>query len=335
MDMEAVGLEPVLPEQLIERQKTLREAASQNGANLDYARLLNEVDSALQRFDEGTYGICETCHDPVEAERLLADPLMTVCLGCLTEPQQRALEDDLQLAAQIQRRLLPESGLKADAWEVDFVYEPAAIVSGDYCDVISLPGESYFILGDVSGKGMAASLLMSNLHAMFHSLVPLGLPLEELMARANRIFCENTLSNHFATLICLKANRNGEVEFCNAGHLPPVILRQGETEVLSSSDLPLGMFCEVSFETHKLALRPGDSLLLYTDGVTETTNHDGDEFGIERLLHSAGNGAGELKNLLQKSGEAVKDFRGNAARADDLTIMALRFAVAAGQSLAA
>lgn len=333
--MEAVGLEPVLHEQLIERQKTLRHAAAQNGANLEYARLLIEVDSALQRFDEGTYGICETCHDPVEPERLLADPLMTVCLGCLTDEQRRSLEDDLQLAAQIQRNLLPAANIKTDVWEVDFVYEPARVVSGDYCDVISLPGESYFILGDVSGKGMAASLLMSNLHAMFHSLVPLGLPLEDLMARANRIFCENTLSNHFATLICLKADRSGEVEFCNAGHLPPVILRQGETEVFNSSDLPLGMFCEVGFETHKLTLNPGDALLLYTDGVTETTNHDGDEFGIERLLHSAGSGAGELNGLLQKCGEAVKDFRGSAARADDLTIMALRFAAAAEQSLAA
>ncbi len=333
--MEAVGLEPVLHEQLIERRKTLREAAFQDGANLEYARLLNEVDSALQRFDEGTYGICETCHDPVEAERLLADPLMTVCIDHLTEKQRRSLEDDLELAAQIQRNLLPALNIKTDAWEVDFVYEPAAIVSGDYCDVISLPEESYFILGDVSGKGMAASLLMSNLHAMFHSLVPLGLPLEDLMARANRIFCENTLSNHFATLICLKANRSGEVEFCNAGHLPPVILRRGVTEVLSSSDLPLGMFCEVSFETHKVTLGSGDSLLLYTDGVTETTNSEGFEFGVERLLHSVGGISDGPAKLVQMSGVAVADFRGNALRNDDLTIMALRFAASAGQGLAA
>jgi sigma-B regulation protein RsbU (phosphoserine phosphatase) len=331
--LDAVNLQPALHDQLIDRQNTLQRAVSQDGANVEFARLLSEVDAALHRFDQGTYGICETCKDPIEPERLLADPLTTFCIDHLTAKQQRALESDLELAARIQHRLLPEAGFKGSSWQVDFVYEPAGIVSGDYCDVITSSGESYFILADVSGKGMAASLLMSNLHAMFHSLIPLGLPLAELMERANRIFSENTLANHFATLICIKANDNGEIEFSNAGHLPPVLLRRDGRDVLNMSDLPLGMFADVCFETHKLSLDDGDSLLLYTDGVTETNDINGVEFGMEGLLGSLHDGD-ELKDLLQNCGDAVASFRGDVTRGDDLTLMALRFSAAAGKGLA-
>ena len=150
-------LDGMLRDELLNRRGRLEIAKSQNG-----------FDPALQRFENGTFGLCEECHDPIEPERLLADPLMRVCLGDLTTKQRQALEDDLELASEIQNGLLPRPQAEADTWKVDFVYEPAGIVSGDYVDVIRHDGELYFILGDVSGKGMAASLLMSNLHAMFH-----------------------------------------------------------------------------------------------------------------------------------------------------------------------
>lgn len=113
----------------------------------------------------------------------------------------RVARDDLQLAFDIQQGLLPQAGIKCDKWHVYHAYEPAGIVSGDYVDIIEHGDEFYFLLGDVSGKGMAASLLMSNLHAAFHSLVPMGLPMTELMKRANRLLC-SSLSNQYATLIC-------------------------------------------------------------------------------------------------------------------------------------
>ncbi len=317
----------LLYDQLLDRQERLRAATARTAANADFARLLDEVDAALKRFENGTYGLCEECHDPIEPERLLADPLMRVCLGDLTDMQRRTLENDLELASAIQNGLLPRSDLASEFWEVDFVYQPANIVSGDYVDVIRHDGELYFMLGDVSGKGMAASLLMSNLHAMFRSLVPLGLPLQELMSRANRIFCESTLANQYATLICGKVNAKGEVEMCNAGHLPPIIVKNGENATLESTGLPLGLFCESNFSASCVKLDAGDSLLLYTDGVTEAADNDEREFGIERLLESI-NGSGERQPavLVRNCLEAVEGFRGNAVKTDDLTIMALKFA---------
>lgn len=325
-----VEFDAVLHEQLVDRRERLQIAKSQNGFDPDFTRLLSEVDAALMRFEKGTYGLCEECHDPIESERLLADPLVRVCLGDLTTKQRQALEDDLQLASAIQNALLPKTNLESKLWEVDFQYQPAGIVSGDYVDVIKHDGELYFILGDVSGKGMAASLLMSNLHAMFHSLVPLGLPLHELMGRANHLFCESTLSNQYATLVFGKINSNGEAEICNAGHLPPIVVKNGENIRLDAASLPLGLFCDSNFAASCFRLDAGETLLLYTDGVTEANNDLEEEFGIARLLTSInGSYADGPTGLLKNCVSAVESFRGGAPRNDDLTIMAVKFAGAA------
>src|SRR5205814_2420296 len=153
------------------------------------------------------------------------------------------------------------------------------LISGDYCDVIVDDGNLYFVLGDVSGKSMAASLLMSNLHAIFHSLVPLKLSLSELMVRANRLLLKSSLANQFATLIIGRASADGEVETVNAGHLPPLLIKNGVKGELDVAGLPLGMFCDAEFPAQKVKLNDGDSLLLFTDGVTEAVHGDGDEFG--------------------------------------------------------
>jgi phosphoserine phosphatase RsbU/P len=317
-------LDAVLHEQLLDRRRRLERARPQQDHNADFTRLLNEVDEALLRFEQGTYGICEECHDPIEADRLLADPLIRVCLGDLSEKQRRSLEDDLQLAAEIQNGLLPKAGDRHASWKAEFVYQPAGIVSGDYVDVIPQGGDLYFILGDVSGKGMAASLLMSSLHAMFHSLLPLGLPLCDLMSRANRLLCESSLANQFATLVVGKASADGTVEICNAGHLPPLVLRNGGHAEVNSAGLPLGMFHDVEFESSNFALSPNETLLLYSDGVTEAMDESGSEFGVERLLSSVD--GGRPSELVKNCLASVESFRGLAPKSDDLTIMALQYA---------
>ena len=128
------------------------------------------ANAALARMDEGTFGTCETCHDSVEKERLLSDPLIRFCLDHLTHEEQRALESDLELAARIQKGLLPPPEMSAAGWQVRYHYEPLGPVSGDYCDVLESDSGLLFLFGDVSGKGVAASMLMSHLHATFRSL---------------------------------------------------------------------------------------------------------------------------------------------------------------------
>ena len=318
--------ESVLHEQLLDRQTRLRTAISLDGSQPDFVRLLNEVDAALSRFDAGSFGLCDACQSPIESDRLMADPLIRLCLGDVTQKQLDTIQDDLQLASQIQTALLPRSDMGADFWQVDFLYQPARVVSGDYVDVIPHDGELFFILGDVSGKGLAASLLMSNLHAMFHTMVPLGLPINELMSRANRLFSESTLANQYATLICGKVNRRGEVEIANAGHLPPILVTTGEKIAMESAGLPLGLFSDSNFAAMGFKLEPNDTLLLYTDGVTEANDPDGLEFGVDRLIASInGSAAGEPKALVTNCITAIDGFRGTAVPNDDLTLMALKF----------
>ena len=319
----AVEMDTMLRDELLDRRERL-EKASTLSFDPSFSNLLAEVDAALARFDNGTFGLCEECHDPIEPERLLADPLMRVCLGDLNEKQRRRLEDDLELAAEIQNALLPRKDLSLDAWQVDYVYEPANIVSGDYCDVIFENNTLHFILGDVSGKGMAASLLMANLHAMFHTMIPLGLPMQELMVRANRLFSESTLANQYATLVYGKMDLDGTVEITNAGHLPPVAIKNGVKGELSFAGLPLGMFCDTSFETSTVKLNSGDSLVLFTDGVTETLDGSGQEFGSQRLFDALD--CMEHHRMIPNCLEQIAKFRGNAERHDDLTMLAIAYA---------
>ena len=234
-------------EQLLERRDRLHSAMAVSRQAGSLAALLNEVDSALSRLDEGTYGLCETCHDSVEKTRLLADPLVRYCLDHLTPDQRRVLEDDLDLASQIQRELLPQEDLTLDGWQVAYHYRTLGPVSGDYCDVIKSPEggkDWFFILGDASGKGVAASMLMAHLHAIFRALVATGLPMRQLVERASRVFCESTVSPYFATLVCGRARTSGEIELCNAGHCRPLVIQEGQVTRLEATGLPLGLFCE-------------------------------------------------------------------------------------------
>ncbi len=274
-------------------------------------------------MEAGTYGLCEVCHEPVEIDRLISDPLTRFCLDHLTRDQQRALEDDLVLAARIQHGLLPSPHLYAGGWEVAYRYQPAGIVSGDYCDLVSEPGGGfYFMLGDVTGKGVAASMLMVHLQATFRTLIPMGLPLPELVERASRVFCESTLPNHYATLVCGRAAASGEVEVCNAGHPPPLLLRQGEVLPIEPTGLLLGAFCDERFTASRIRVHPGEAMLLYTDGLSEARNETGLMYGTERIQELAhgrrGTGPNDLIDLCLGD---LSAFREDVRDGDDLTVM--------------
>ena len=122
-------------EQLLAGRERLSDVLAGNESE-QMLRLLEEVDSALHRIDHGAFGVCEVCAGVVPSEELLENPLARVCLECLTPKQQRALEYDLELAAQIQKGLLPPADLAISGWEISYHYQPAGMVSGDYCDVI-------------------------------------------------------------------------------------------------------------------------------------------------------------------------------------------------------
>ena len=333
--MMATNADVILRQQLVDRRHQLERALSVGGADLQVKNLIQEVDTALARMDNGSYGRCEVCHEPIETDRLIADPLTRFCLAHLTPQQQRALETDLGLAAKIQKGLLPETHLHYGGWEAAYHYEPAGLVSGDYCDLVPAgSGDFYFILGDVTGKGVAASMLMVHLQAMFRTLIPMGLPLPELVARASRVFCESTLPTHYATLVCGKATESGEVELCNAGHPPPLLIAKGGVIPIDPTGLPLGAFCDEQFTTSRVHVEPGQAILLYTDGLSEARDSGGRMYGSERIRELAARQQGRRpKDLMGVYLSDLAAFRKNAPAGDDLTLMAIRRSPAGGDDV--
>jgi sigma-B regulation protein RsbU (phosphoserine phosphatase) len=258
----------------------------------------------------------------------MADPLICICLDHLTSDQQRTLEEDLELASRIQNKLLPKKHLSVNGWEIHYVYKPAGIVSGDYIDLV-IPsvedGTLFMLLGDVSGKGIAASMLMSHLHAIFRSLITTGLPLFQLATQANRIFCESTMATHYATLVFARADREGKLEVCNAGHNPPILMQKDAVTRLKATGTPLGMFCESEYTMKEILLSPGDIALFYTDGLTETRNNANTEYGEDRLARLVADfHALSPRELINVCLEDLDRFQAGLKRTDDLTILGIR-----------
>jgi len=312
---------------LEERRARLDEALEKASDPQRLESVLKEIDAAIDRINAGTYGVCEICRDAIEPESLRADPLMRICLSHLSEEQQRTIERDLELAARIQMQLLPEKQLQHNGWEVTHHYAPAGMVSGDYCDVISggPAHESFFLVGDASGKGVAASLLMSQMHAIFRTLIGTLPGLPDLFCRANRLLTATTGAAQFATLVCAAVNGTGRVRIINAGHCPPLIVRGGSVEEGESTGLPLGLFYNADYDCRYVDLAPGDFLLFYTDGLTESRSPSGEQYGPGRLAQLVGKSAalasGEILGAILAD---LTSFRGSTSAEDDLTIMVIR-----------
>lgn len=317
-----------LKEQLLIRKNRLETAIEESKGDESLVNLMHEVDVTLEKMDKGTYGLCETCQEPIEQERLVVDPLIRNCIDHLSPAEQHALEHDLDLAYQVQNTLLPKQNLTFGGWTTAYHYQAAGPVSGDYCDLIAPYREDesmLFLIGDVTGKGVAASLLMAHLHAIFRSLMKAELTVSQLVEQANRLFCEGTMLTHFATLVCGMANTSGEVEICNAGHCFPFLVQGNRIERIQSTGLALGMFCTEQFSTKKVKLNPGDSLFLYSDGLSEARNKSNIQYGEERLaaLISKENAASP-QELINSCLQDLANFQSGAPRTDDLTMIVIQ-----------
>jgi len=310
---------------LIDWRRRLETAIDESQEGSHLAGLLSEVDSALHRMEEGSAGICEACHVAIEDDAI-KDPIARFCLDCLNAQEQRALQQDLDTVSLVQYKLLPTQDLSVDGWRAYYHYEAAGPVSGDVCDLIQTDrGDLFFLLGDVSGKGIAASFLMAHLQAIFRSLVMLDISVDQLVARANQVFTDCTLPAYYATLVCGRADCSGAIELANAGHCPPLLIKNGEVASIEATGLPIGIFCREQYTARQLQLEPGNSLLLYTDGLTESRNPLEAEYGIERLtkmveprytLHPRAMTAACLAD--------AKSFRGGRPKSDDLTVMVVQ-----------
>lgn len=311
--------------QLAERRERLQAMARARPHDERLSWLLGEVDAALDRLSAGSFGLCETCHEAIEPEHLDCNPISRFCLEHLSPPEQRALEEDMEAAARIQRALLPRQATAAPGWDLAFAFEPAGPVSGDFCVVLPHEGSGLttFLLGDVSGKGIPAAMLAASLQATVQSLAAPGVSAASLVERTNRVFRGAAVARSFATLVCGHAWATGTLQLCNAGHCPPLLLAGGEVRELPPTGLPVGTFYSTAYGQHELSLSEGDALVLFTDGLTEARDARGAEYGSERLARL-------LARLSPRPAAGVvaaclEDLHAHAAgRDDDLSLLVLR-----------
>jgi sigma-B regulation protein RsbU (phosphoserine phosphatase) len=250
--------------------------------------------------------------------------LVQYCLDHLSQPERAALQRDLDLASQVQRNLLPQKGLRVGGWDTSYHFAPVGAVSGDYCDLIPYEGQLLFLLGDVSGKGVAASMQMAQLHALFRSMTRMSLPLCQIVTHVNRFFCESALAGQYATLVCGLAKTTGEVEIHNAGHCPAIVVGRGGVFRIESTGLPLGMFCEAEFSATRVQLETGDTLFLYTDGLSEASNLS-DEYGVDRVITLVRQQAArQPAELIAACLDDVRAFTNGGPIFDDMTVLAVR-----------
>lgn len=272
---------------------------------------------------------CEVCAGSLDEDRLRVGPLKRVCLECLSDDERQALQHDLEVASQIQARLLPARNFAFGRWQIHYHYEPLGTVSGDHIDLIR-PGRTgqalHFLFGDVSGKGVAASILMANLQALFRSLVSQELQLQEIVERANALFFESTAANSFATLVAGRLNGGGMLELCNAGHNPPLLVGNGSVSSLSAAAPPLGLSAQTRFEPKRFRLEPQDYLFLYTDGLSEAPNDTEEEYGSTRVEAALGALRGSpARDVVESILAEVRSFQNGSPQIDDVTAMAIRW----------
>lgn len=239
---------------------------------------------------------------------------------------------ELQQARDIQRGLLPKQIPQLAEFAITGAWEPARVVGGDYYDVIRLSKDKLGIcIADVAGKGVSAALLMANVQAAVRAFASEEVPPSRLCSQINSVLHTNTAPDKFATLFygVLDA-RTRTLQYTNAGHPRPLIIHSnGEIQQLENGDALLGVFPDSKYEDASIELKPGDLLLLFTDGITEATAMDGEEFGEERLVAVAKSAAGSsLEDVQSTILERVKDFC-DSQLSDDATLLMLAASPAA------
>jgi sigma-B regulation protein RsbU (phosphoserine phosphatase) len=201
--------------------------------------------------------------------------------------EKERIEEELRLARDIQIGLLPQEIPNVPGLDIAAVAFPSRHVGGDYYDLVVQSNHSLLVaVADVTGKGLPASLLMANLQACLHTMVPMELTLEEVVGHMNRVIVQNTGFDKFITaFLAVYHPADGSLDFVNAGHNPPMLLRtSGEIELLEKGGLLLGVMKGIPYERGQVTLSRGDVLALFTDGVTEAMGPDGEEYGEERLI---------------------------------------------------
>jgi sigma-B regulation protein RsbU (phosphoserine phosphatase) len=236
------------------------------------------------------------------------------------------LDEELRTAYVIQSRLLPVTLPSVDGYVLAGTNKPCKTVSGDYYDVIvRRDGKIYFVIADVSGKGITAALVMSGLATAFSIFTRTEPTPADLVREINQTLAPKTAPTRFATLVAaLLDPATGVVDFTNAGHVPPLVVTSKGVTQLTSTDMVVGLFMNATYRTQSITLAPGDSLVLFTDGITEAENDREEQLGLNpvalKLSTLHGTSAPDLLDTIET---CVRDFAGGVAAGDDVTMLAV------------
>jgi serine phosphatase RsbU (regulator of sigma subunit) len=242
--------------------------------------------------------------------------------------EQGRLRKELELSRLIQTEMLPRAPLRLGAAEIKGISIPAREVGGDFFNYFALPdGRLALLVGDVSGKGVSAALLMANVQATLRARLPLEADLARLAADLDREIDETTPGAVYLTLFLgILDTAKQELRYVNAGHNPQFVIHEGNGfEVMSATGLPIALYPGQPYREESVPARSGDLLFFYTDGLVEAEDESGEMFGFDRLKALLGKEQQQgIDTVLQEVEDAVRQFRGNHEPTDDATLMALR-----------
>jgi len=243
------------------------------------------------------------------------------------ERERQRLEQELSIAREIQQALVPQGLRDYPHFSITGIYRPCDEVGGDYFDVFPLEdGRIALLIADVAGKGLGAALLTTMLQGAL-SAMTLGIDPVKVFNHLNHFLCERAAVGRCATMFFALVDPQGSLEFVRAGHPTPLLLRRGEvSELYSEGSFPIGLVAQASFTSSCIQLEPGDTLLLYTDGVTEAEDRERNLFEDVRLKEAfSRHPDSSLKTVQDGIWSAVESFTGGANQSDDVTLLVLRY----------
>lgn len=271
-------------------------------------------------------GVRDFVQKPWDNQHLLSTLRHEIEQGRARRQRLAADRRELEEARRIQRKLLPASLPQMNGWEIAASWQPAAGVGGDCYDAIPFGAGRFGVsIADVVGKGIPAALLMSNLQAAVRAFATGAAQPAEICQQVNRILCGHIAEGRFISFFyCLLDEEVGTLTYANAGHYPPILVRSdGAVERLGAGGAVLGVFPDGAYEEGTTAVRDGDRLVLFTDGITEATNAAGEEYGEARLVDVVlANRSCSAPALQARLAQSVSHFSNNAF-ADDATLIVL------------
>jgi phosphoserine phosphatase RsbU/P len=328
----------ILKENLRQRKQNIAEFLKTSSASTLSTRIgpnkrdaINEqlhlFDQLLDQAENDAIGLCEICHEPVDTARLEMDYKACVCLSHLTGEERTRLEYDLELSQKVQQALLPHTTPNIKGLDIAAFSQPARIVGGDYFDFLRFEDGAHAIaIADVMGKGMPASMLMSNLQASLRIITPENRSPKDVITRLNYLFCRNIRLTKFVTIFLARYDEETRVlTYCNAGQNMPLVRHaDGSLEWLQPTGAAIGLIEQTTFREQSVTLEQGAQLLLYTDGVVESFNGREELFGDDRLAKFITDSLGlSPLQIISNLRETLHQFTQSENARDDTTIIAI------------